>query len=198
MIKKIINKLSENPFISDLVRSLLLFSISRKHIRNFISLDKNENILELGCGTGRFSAVFNSFYVGADIDIMHIKYAQKKHNSNTKRFIITDGKYPSFKDKIFDKSAFIQSLHHINNSDSLKIFRELSRITKREIYIVDWIPFKFNIFGKYLQLNDRGKYIRTFEEQKNLINEVFDIKKAYTSHSGQITSSFFICRAKEH
>ena len=197
MVQKLINKLGENPFISDFVRSMLRFSISKNSVKRLIKLDNNESLLEIGCGTGRFAAVFDSYYIGSDIDIIHIRHAHKKYQSKTKQFIITNGRELSFKDKSFDKSTFIQSLHHVNDNDSIIIFKEMSRVTKKNIYIVDWVPFKYNIFGKYLQKNDRGKYIRTFEEQKNLIGKVLDINKAYTSRSGQITSSYFICKGKE-
>lgn len=197
MVQKAINKLSENPFISDFVRSMLLFSISKNSIKKLITIDNNESILELGCGTGRFSTVFDSHYIGSDIDVIHIQHAHKKYHSPKKQFVITNGKGLSFKENSFDKSTFIQSLHHVDDNDSIIIFKEMSRVTKEDIYIVDWLPFKYNIFGKYLQKNDRGKYIRTFEEQKNLIGRVLEIKNAYTSRSGQITSSYFICKGKE-
>ena len=90
MVQKIIDQLSENPFISDFVRSMLLFSISKNSIKKLITIDNNESILELGCGTGRFSTVFDSHYTSSDVDIIYLQHAHKKYHSAKKQLVMTN------------------------------------------------------------------------------------------------------------
>ena len=197
MVQKLVDTLAENPFINNFFRSLLMLTISKKKVKDFVAQKKDEKIFELGCGTGNYSTVFNSNYIGADLDIIHLQHAYKKYNPYNKQFIVTNGKAIGFKDKSFDKSLFIQSLHHIDEPLIQSILLELKRVTKKYIYIIDWVPFKYNLIGKYIQAHDRGKYIRPFEEQKELISSTLTIEKAFTSRSGQITSSCFLCIADD-
>jgi len=192
------DKLLDNFFTFKIVR--FLFSGSRKTIKivkRELSHKKDEKILDVGCGLGNYSQVTNGFYVGADLNKSFVKFASQKYGRHNKYFAIFDAERMCFKKKSFHKTLFMSMLHHFPNSVNTKILKEIKRVTREEVIILDLNPKTENLFIKFFYFMDRGHYIRTLEKQIFVINKSLKIKKILSFISGTSLHSLFICQPKK-
>lgn len=192
------------PILFNIVRNIINFGRFTSYIAESLDIKEGEYILDVGCGTGDYSDVIGQGckYLGIDINPYFINYAKEKYfrHKEYKEFVLGDIlelnlKYPK---KYFDKTIYISMMHHFNDIDNRKILRAISDLTKEIIIIVDPILLEGHPIQKLFLLLDRGKNIRTREEQKNLIEDVLDIldSKIFTTRSHSVTMSLFKCRNK--
>lgn len=192
-MKNIIHRLCEDPFLSDLIRSIVeAGSISVKHTLK-AELGNPKKVIDIACGTGQFSVLVKGDYIGIDLDRKHISYAKRRYGSDNRKFLVRNALKTGFGDKTFDCSLVLSCLHHIPDNLIRELLDEVSRVTKEKILIVDLVPLKYNPIGKFLYRMDQGKNIRAFEEQKRLVAKHLRIKKAKMFRSGIYMHSFFVC-----
>jgi SAM-dependent methyltransferase len=89
---------------------------------------ENKKVLEIGCGTGRISALLSQrthFLVAIDPDENAIRKA--KTNTSGVDFCVGSGEKLNFADRFFDVVIFTLSLHHQN---SRKALLEAARVVK--------------------------------------------------------------------
>lgn len=149
---------------------------------------KNKNVLDFGCGTGSYCIFFDSDkYLGIDTDRKRIEYTKKE--------------YPRYRFHVFDKSknllnlkktfdvVFVVSvLHHLPDKDCskyIKMFYEVLNPKGKVIMMEPCLFPKSRFNNWFMEFIDRGKYIRTEEEYKNLFRGYFNVivHKKYKRHS---------------
>ena len=81
-------------------------------------------------------------YIGIDVNPDFIKYAKLKYKNDTKQFYIKDITQIRFNNKEFEKTMYIIMLHHFNRKNNIQILKELAKVTKKYIIIVDIWPSK--------------------------------------------------------
>lgn len=94
-------------------------------------LKNGEKVLDLGCGSGRLSRIFNQNikYIGTDVAKEFIRIAKEKYPK--KSFIKTDYFLQPFNDNYFDKIFCLSVIHHIPSvTYRLKFLREIKRLLK--------------------------------------------------------------------
>ncbi|MFB0564497.1 MAG: glycosyltransferase [Candidatus Aminicenantaceae bacterium] len=198
MIKKIIHRLCSNPVMSNLIRNIIeagmitVKSNIKKEIRN----TKNKKIIDIACGTGQFSVLAKGEYVGIDLNKRHIMYARKKYGSKKKKFLIIDANSLAYPDKYFDYAFMLGFLHHIPEVTIGKVLTVARRITKEKIIIIDLVPLKYNLLGKFLYKIDQGKFIRPYEEQLRLVRKYTKLKNAKIFRSGMDLHSLIVCETE--
>ena len=172
---------------------------SREHNLKIIKIEldakKNEKILDIGCGLGNFSKVTEGSYIGIDANKSFIGFAKKHYGKKNKKFILMDAAKLNFKDKSFDKSMFISMLHHFSDEESDKVLKEISRVTKKYMLILDLLPTK-RAFVKFLYMMDRGSNIRPIEEQFKIIGKYFKIEKYKKFDALMSSHSLILCKPK--
>ncbi|MBC8370723.1 MAG: class I SAM-dependent methyltransferase [Planctomycetes bacterium] len=104
------------------------FSVLVNHYSN----DSFTTVLDIPCGTGRFSDLFDDQHcltVGADLSFEMLQQAQLKHPQH--QFVCADlGKLP-FDDKSIDVGMCIRMLHLVHSSKlRISFLRELKRVCK--------------------------------------------------------------------
>jgi len=192
------DKILDNSFAFKIVR--FLFGGHKKSmqiIKKELFQTKNKKILDVGCGLGNYSQIADGFYVGGDTNKSFIKFASMRYGKRHKYFVIFDAAKMCFKDKSFHKSLFISMLHHFSNIIDSAILKEIKRVTKEEVIILDLNPQNNNLFIKFFYFMDRGHYIRPLEEQISLISKFFNIKKTFSFISGTNLNSLFICNPED-
>lgn len=139
------------------------------NIINTLYINKDEKILEIGCGAGLLSTFLKDYdYFGLDYSITLVsKHIQLLENIVI-NFSCTD---IIFKDNYFDYVIINSTLEYLNSNEELnKTISEIERITKKGIYIA-------NIRHKMRTIKiDKHKYDGKFSH--------FVINKEYFSNLG--------------
>lgn len=143
-----------------------------------IKLKKNEKILDAGCGEGKLLRYLKGDNIyGLDSSEDAVKKAKKKSYRKVVRSEIY--KTP-FKSKKFDKTLSIGVFQYLE--DPNKAFKELLRITKKEIIITvsnfNWFKIKMlfskkwrEIYGKELKLHSNFtnyKFLKDLAKKSNI------------------------------
>lgn len=140
--------------------------LTRNFIWNNYAKYKCSSVLDLGCGTGDFSALFTiKEYLGIDVNKKYIKYAKKKYPHT---FISQDIVNYKYGRKFFDCTIFISTLHHLSDYQVKKIMYKAIKLTKKIIIIVDLNP-ETDYLRKFLIDMDRGSFVRTTKQKKDLL-----------------------------
>lgn len=101
---------------------------------------KNEKVLDLGCGNGRFSKYLQETdYTGADFSEKMIEQAKKRFPD--KKFIVADVLNLPFEDNYFDKIYSVAMIHQIpSHKYRLEALIEIKRTLKPngQIFLTAW------------------------------------------------------------
>jgi ubiquinone/menaquinone biosynthesis C-methylase UbiE len=142
-------------------------------IKDYLKLNKNTKILDIGCGTG-ISTNFNCECIGIDPSKKLIEIAKKNDKNPLHKYIIQKAEDLSklkFNNNEFDYVICVSAIHHINNLE--KCINEINRITNKLVV---------TILNK---LSQKQKII-------NSINKKFNIKKIVEENKDTI----IFCEAK--
>jgi len=121
----------------------------REEVLNSYNFNPDTKVLEVGTGTGNLaidiSRISKKVFAG-DISIDMLKKGKTK-NSEVK-FLLFDGTKLPFKDKEFDISITATVLHETPVDVIENILKEMNRVTKDSIIIVDYSTG--NLFSKII------------------------------------------------
>jgi len=188
------DKILDNALIFNFVRSITdsrnnIFSIVKKEL----NAGKNEKVLDVGCGLGNFSKAADNHYIGIDLNKSFIRFSRKNYGSKNRQFFVMDATKLPFKDKHFDKSMFISMLHHFSEEHNNKVLKELARVTKKYVVVLDLLPTKRPI-ASFLVKMDRGNYVRPLEKQFKILEKYFKIAKHSRIDALMSSHSLIVCR----
>ena len=172
----------ENPYLWHLFRKIInIIFKSEKGIKSCLDglggglIVPNTKILDLGCGIGNLSGLFNDKcqYTGIDFNPKYIEYANKKFASENRNFIFADAVAYSFSEKKkYDLVCMFDFLHHLDDEKCLQILESSGRLSNKNIVILDPIDSPENtLIQKLINRYDRGKHIRSGVRLKELIQE---------------------------
>jgi len=195
MINRIIKNIFRNPLVYNLCQWVLEGDYSSV-IAKTVKVAEEEKVLDVGCGTGYFSPLFNCRYVGVDLGKEYINYA-KRHENEKRKFYLMDAKNISFPDKSFDKAILVNFIHHLNDAEVEQILKEAKRLTRKEIFIFDMDTKRLNFLTPLLLRLDNGKFVRSLERQLALVERILKIDKSFTFKAPRnlIIHSAIICQS---
>jgi ubiquinone/menaquinone biosynthesis C-methylase UbiE len=127
-----------NPFIV----LLRLGALHRKAVE-MSGAREGDRILDVCTGTGAVALEFAGRcdkVVGVDLSAGMLAVAQEEDKEDRVRFLRMDATRLAFVDKSFDVSAISLGLHEMPLKASEEALRELGRVTKRRIIIIDYNP----------------------------------------------------------
>lgn len=189
----IIHNIFNNPLPFIIVRSLLdggQLNYLKKILKDYDIKD----LLDVGCGIGDFSQITDKPYFGIDYNPNFISFCNKKFGNKNKEFKVADINNFTIK-KRFDASILINTIHHLNDEEVIKILKNIKKSTKRIIMIHDALQQK-NIISKFFYKLDRGEHFRSIEQQKFLLEKAnLKIEKIlfFRSFPGIYLHSTIIC-----
>lgn len=171
----------KNAAIWHLSRKIIdiLFGLYQKRlgIIKSLGITNNMSIVDIACGTGQYSTLTKSDYLGVDLNPEYINHAKKIYKEPNKKFLCTDANCLP-KSTVYDVALLIDATHHLTDEENKKLFGTLNRLAKHYVIICDPIKQKTgNNIGKFFTSIDRGSYIRSKQDTLGLISDMFNVKK---------------------
>ena len=147
-LEKYYNKFNEDHRLTTR-HGTVEFEVSVHHIKRYLAENKNARLLDLGCGTGRYSLYFNS--LGYDVTAVepvkrNLDVLLSKH-TNIKCFNGNALDLKMFDDDVFDFTIMFGPLYHLHGEDKIRALKEASRGTKK-----DGIIFTAHLMNEYAML----------------------------------------------
>lgn len=181
-----LKKYLENPFFFNFFEKLMGARRPRKRfVDNFVKPTANENILDIGCGTGELLDFFpdNINYLGIDNNPEYIDFAKKKYNYKG-NFICSDinNKNNLIKNNYYDVVMCAGVIHHLDDISSKNLLKKSLEFLKKGGRFVSFDPVLVpnqKFLSKLLVQNDRGNYVRNVEKYENLISEIYENYKIF-------------------
>ena len=164
----------------------LNFSKQKKIIKETFDLKSGGKILDIGCGTGEFAGLFSQAdYYGIDISAQYIQYAAKNNKGS---FKVMEATKLGFPDDSFDYILIMAMLHHLNDGDAKRVLSEAKRVLRPEgkILIIEDAKIEKleNSIDKFIQRYDKGAFIRTPDQYRNMAADFFLVNFEQSFRSG--------------
>lgn len=188
LFAKLVERVSDNPVLFIFFRGLLEnnFTAIRGVIGRELKLGQGLRSLDLGCGPGAFSDLFEGDdYVGVDMNIRYIEFARRARKGT---FVVGDARRVELPDARFDQALIFGLLHHLPDDDVRAVLGEVRRVMHpggRALVIED-IPAvsKVNLIGHLIHHVENGEYIRRAEEYRRLYTEFARVEREDVLRSG--------------
>ena len=136
-------------------------------IQKHVPQGADRRVLEIGCGVGSSRPLFAVDYTGIDINADYIRLARQTRGGE---FHVMDAAEISFEPKSFDDAISIATAHHLSDDQLAAMVRKATNVAAT-LHIIDSIlpvaphaPFKTALFRM-----DRGRYVRTYDELRELV-----------------------------
>ena len=109
-----------------------------KDIKKKYKLSNKSKILDVGCAKGFLVYDLKKILPRAEIIGIDVsKYAIRNSKKEVKKFLkLGDAKKLNFKDNYFDLVISINTIHNLNMNNCAKALKEISRVTKKNAFIV--------------------------------------------------------------
>lgn len=159
------------------------FLVGGKRFRRKIMsshFNSSKGMLDLGCGTADSALWLNveSWYVGIDISCKYVEKASKRiaRRANSRVFLgdITKFHYQDLELQGDFSILGFGILHHLNSDQVNQLIVSLSENFKgaRALFVDPTILESSNKIERWFAENDRGEYVRTPFEMKNLLAKI--------------------------
>jgi ubiquinone/menaquinone biosynthesis C-methylase UbiE len=188
LFAKLVERISDHPVLFIFFRSILEndFKAIRAIIRRELKLGKGLRTLDLGCGPGAFSDLFDGDdYVGADLNARYIDHARRTRKGT---FVVSDARKVDLPDRRFDQILIFGLLHHLSDADTRAVLAESKRLLEPggKILVIEDIPAvsRLNLIGHLLHNIENGEHIRPADDYKRLYTEVARIEREEVLRSG--------------
>lgn len=161
---------------------------TQKFVDQYLHVQPNSSILDLGCGVGDFCKYFvpESRYLGIDSNRRYIETAQRNCNDSNATFLCGDISTIDLNEYgPFDLVMMSGVMHHLDSSsviDSLKPIAELLSESGRFFAIEPVFEPNQPLLARLIIASDRGQYVRDREGYSQILSTVFNSVNIETSH----------------
>jgi len=155
-----------------------------RHAARELNFVGNENILDVGCGTGALCSVLHEagFSVtGIDPAQNMLAVAKRQPENEDIRFLQADAlEQLPFADKSFDLSIASYVAHGLQKSERMKLYAEMRRITKEKVILFDYNQNR-SLTTSLVEWLERGDYFRFIKNPKGEMEScVSEMEKCFS------------------
>ncbi|MEA2020176.1 MAG: class I SAM-dependent methyltransferase [Patescibacteria group bacterium] len=139
-----------------------------------ISLPKDSKILDVGCGTGETTKIFEDYgkVWGVDVSDKALEFCRKQGLQNLRQ---SGARHLPFEDRFFDVVAMLDILEHIEEDE--EALREVYRVLKGHGYLLITVPAWQFLWSDHDEaLEHKRRYIH-FELRSKLEKADFKIQR---------------------
>jgi SAM-dependent methyltransferase len=188
LFARIVQKISDHPVLFIFLRGILEndFKAIRATIRRELDLGPSARTLDLGCGPGAFSDLFEKGdYVGADLNPRYIDHARRTRKG---AFIVGDARKVDLPDGRFDQILVFGLLHHLPDEDVRAVLTECRRllVAGGRLLVIEDIPSvsRLNLVGHLIHRVENGEHIRPVEGYRGLYAGIGRLESELVLQSG--------------
>ena len=188
MTRSLVDRVAEQPLLFHYLRKLpeLNYRATKARIRRIAERRSPRRVLDLGCGTGEFAALFApEGYLGIDVHPGYVALARRLRPRH--RFECQDGTRWPGEGVPFDLALVNGVLHHLDDATARALLGAAVRHTRKGgtlVVIEDAeVPDGGPLAGLVHAL-DHGHFIRTPETWARMVREFVAIEESETYRSG--------------
>lgn len=188
LFASIVQKISDHPVLFIFLRGLLEndFKAIRATIRRELDLGPGRRTLDLGCGPGAFSDLFEKGdYVGVDLNARYIDHARRTRKG---AFIVSDAKKVDLPAGRFDQVLIFGLLHHLPDDEARAVLSECRRllVAGGHLLVIEDIPTvsRLNLIGHLIHRVENGEFIRPVEDYRRLYAGAGRVERELVLQSG--------------
>jgi SAM-dependent methyltransferase len=172
LFARLVQKISDHPVLFIFLRGILEndFKAIRATIGREMDLGPAGRTLDLGCGPGAFSDLFEKGdYVGVDLNPRYIDHARRTRKG---AFIVSDAKHVDLPDGRFNQVLIFGLLHHLPDDEVRGVLSECRRLLAPggRVLVIEDIPSvsRVNLVGHLIHRVENGEFIRPVEDYRKL------------------------------
>ena len=176
--RRIIERALDHPALFYAVRFLLVGrqGPTKRRLRELLDARPGETVLDVCCGIGEFAGCVDASYVGVDLNPLFVTRARTAHRAwPAKRFEVGDATRLPFPAAHFDRAMAVNCLHHFSDDLGERVLRELCRVTRGPVLVVDIDGTPRGVVRRSLLAMDRGAHVRRPERLAALVRRVLDV-----------------------
>jgi SAM-dependent methyltransferase len=163
-------------------------------VRAALAATPEETVLDVGCGTGGYSAIVPGQYWGIDPDADCIAFARWRFGSPRRRFEVAEVSSLE-RDVRIDKAMMINCLHHLSDAQCHDVLARVARHVRHRLIAVDPDPDSSNPLQRFLLDHDLGAFIRSPVRQRALLAEHFRVveEARFRNTPRTVVQTLFVC-----
>jgi SAM-dependent methyltransferase len=151
----------------------------RELIRRSLRIGERVRTLELACGPGLFSDLFEGEdYVGADLNARHVDYARRRRKGT---FVVTDARKADLPDGRFDQVLIFGLLHRLPDDDARSVLSEARRVLAPggSILAIEraGTDSRLSVLGRLIRRAEATERARSEEEYRRLYERAGRIER---------------------
>jgi SAM-dependent methyltransferase len=170
---RLLDRILEHPRAYSLVQQLTQLVGTgqlRAQFDEFINDRDHEDVLELGCGTGRWSTTRFRRFIRTDLNS---RYFPASPPSGVEFRVVDATDLSCFPDDSFDLVYSVGLYHHLPDAAVVSSLRESARVSRPDgrVVVFDAIlpTRRRNVLGRCLRALDRGRFVRVEAATRALV-----------------------------
>lgn len=180
LAERIIHRVVQNSAFFYYARTHFYWG-TMKRVRRTLAMEPGERLLDVGCGSGMGAGLTTGTYIGVDMEMPYLRFAhQRLQNSPTHAFARMSAFQLAFADGTFDKAMMLNLVHHLDEATLDGFLRELTRVVRKKVFILDHAPDRDNAVSGWLLSLDRGEHIRQRAQLRPLLERHYDVEREET------------------
>jgi SAM-dependent methyltransferase len=191
MLEHALDRVSQNPQAWNVLRRIVEDgfrgekAVIARELEPWRDTGQRE-FLDFGCGTGEFAPCFPpQHYTGVDLAAYYVQFAGRSYAG---RFAVTSGAAIGLAGQCFDAALVVGVFHHMPDALVRTTVAELHRVLRPRatLLVMEDIPPPDwrNLPGHMMHWLDRGGFIRTDAEYRQLLGPHFAMRRNYPIRSG--------------
>ncbi|OQY43090.1 MAG: hypothetical protein B6242_15425 [Anaerolineaceae bacterium 4572_78] len=171
------------PIIYDVFHHLCgSYAVRRRFVEEFVRATPGSRVLDIGCGSGKVIEFLppDVEYIGYDLNRIYIEHAKKKYGERGQFFCadVNDESTRSIQGQ-FDFAMLVGVIHHLTNDEVHDMLKNAYNYLKPGGVLASFdnvnVSAEQPFISRWINRNDRGKYIRSPEEYIHLMYDHFSM-----------------------